>query len=107
MMIRLLAVGLALSVSAACSRGKADRDAIRGSMWLASIEDTTGKTKGHVLLEFSENTATMIPLFQDELKYVIIKDTIVVFTTPGTIRFTLKGDSLSDESYGWVFRRAR
>ena len=107
-MTRTLAVALTLGISLlACSKKALDRGDVSGSMWMATIGDTTGSTKGHVLLEFTDASATMIPLFADAMKYVIVNDTIVVFSNQGSVRFTVHGDSLTDESFGWVFHRAR
>lgn len=95
------------AVLIACSDRPLDRGDIAGSMWLAPVGDSTSSTRGHVLLEFAENTATLVPIYADDLRYVILRDTIVVFTDRGQVRFSFHDDSLTDETFGWVFYRAK
>lgn len=98
---------LLIAFSLACSDGKLDRSDVRGSMWVASVGDTTGPTRGHVMLEFSDSAASMVPLYANAMRYAIVRDTIFVFTEQGPVRFSFHPDSLTDESFGWVFHRAR
>ena len=98
---------LAVALSLACSDGQLERDDVSGSMWVASVGDTTGPTRGHVMLEFSDSAASMVPLYDGAMKYAIVRDTIFVFTEQGPVRFSFHADSLTDESFGWVFHRAR
>jgi hypothetical protein len=98
---------LLVALSLACSDGKLERSDVRGSMWVASVGDTTGPTRGHVMLEFSDSAASMVPLYANAMRYAIVRDTIFVFTEQGPVRFSFHTDSLTDESFGWVFHRAR
>jgi hypothetical protein len=100
-------VAALMTVLTACQGTKAEREDLRGTMWVAPIGDSVNANKAHVLLEFADSTATMTPLYAEALKYAIVRDTILVLTSQGTIRFTAHGDSLTDESFGWVFYRAK